>query len=183
MPHRTEHLADETRRVNRGFGEDCRNCAQWTASQSFYMKVQHIKPLKGLSTTKEPPEMEWANSRKLPKDALRTLNFFCRHCGLTPTQLLDLQTTARRSDDPDAELAVLDLLKKCIGSIEGRKGTKVNFISTIRSFFDFHHRPLPVDKTWIRTIKSEKTNLRSEGSNPAPALSAPLETLPLGLTT
>jgi hypothetical protein len=77
----------------------------------------------------------------------------------------------------------LDLLKKCIGSIEGRKGTKVNFISTIRSFFDFHHRPLPVDKTWIRTIKSEKTNLRSEGSNPAPALSAPLETLPLGLTT
>jgi hypothetical protein len=120
------------------------------------MKVQHIKALKALSSTKQPPEVEWANSRKLPKDALRTLGFFCRHCGLTPTQLLELQTKARKSDDPDAEFAVLDLLKKCIGSIEGRKGTKVNYISTVRSFFDFHHRPLPEDKTWIRNIKSDR---------------------------
>jgi hypothetical protein len=67
-----------------------------------------------------------------------------------------LQTAAKKSDDPDAEYRVLDMLKKWIGTMEARKGTKVNYVSTIRSFFDFHHRPLPADKTWIRNLKSDR---------------------------
>ena len=87
---------------------------------------------------------------------MRVLGFFVRHCGKTPTELLEIQTNARKSDDPDAEYVVLDMVKKWIGSIEGRKGTKQNYISTVRSFFDFHHRPLPEDKTWVRGIKSDR---------------------------
>jgi hypothetical protein len=33
MLHRTEHLRDKTGRVDRGLGEDRRNCTQWTASR------------------------------------------------------------------------------------------------------------------------------------------------------
>jgi hypothetical protein len=111
---------------------------------------------------RELPEIEWANSRKLPKDALRTINAFATFSKLSPRELLEVQTAARKSDDPDAEYLVLDLLKKWIGSMEARKGTKVNYASTIRSFFDYHHRPLPVDKTWIRNLKSDRGKVQGK---------------------
>lgn len=104
----------------------------------------------------QDPDLVWSKSRVYSQQTLNMLHLFVKHCGKSPEELLNLQSEARKSDDPDAEYVVLNMVKGWISTIKGRKQTKLNYISTVRSFFEYHHRPLPPDKNWIRGLRSDR---------------------------
>jgi len=104
------------------------------------------------------PEILWANTRKgkTQTHSRTTLHLFCRHAGKAPVELLKLQEQAMTSNDLDARYVVWDLVKAWISDFEGLKSTKLNYISTVKRFFAYWHRPLPDDDTWIRGLKSDR---------------------------
>jgi hypothetical protein len=109
-----------------------------------------------LAKLPENPELDWASNRKNPKDAVRIVHVFCKFSGKTPTELLELQTKALTSTDIDERDAALILLEKFIESVKGRRSTKLLLLSNMRSFFEFHRRPLPpTRRTWLKSLKSD----------------------------
>jgi hypothetical protein len=105
------------------------------------------------------PENEWSEKYQTPtskNQARRALLRFAGYCHKTPTELLDLQAKGMTSQDPDQQYVVLDLLQKWIESLKGRRSSKIGRLSTVRQFFEYHHRPLPpTSKNWLRGIKSD----------------------------
>lgn len=105
------------------------------------------------------PEIEWSEKYQTPtsrNQAKRALLRFCDFCHKSPTELLELQTKAKASKNPDDEYLILDLLQKWIESLEGRRASKIGRLSTVRQFFECHRRPLPPNsKSWLRGIKSD----------------------------
>lgn len=102
------------------------------------------------------PEEEWAKNRSDPKDSTRIVINFCKFCGKTPTELLELQANVSTSKDIDARDSVLILVEKFIENFKGRRSTKLLLLSNIRSFFEFYRRGLPpTRRTWLKSLKSD----------------------------
>jgi hypothetical protein len=116
-----------------------------------------------LASLPENPELDWAKNRRDPKDAIRIVRRFSEFCNKTLTQLLELQTRALTSTDIDERDSVLILAEKFIENFKGRRTTKLLLLSNIRSFFEFHRRPLPpTRKTWLKNLKND--NPKVEGA-------------------
>jgi hypothetical protein len=112
----------------------------------------------------ETPEVEWANSRsgKTIKESLRTLRLFSKFTGKSPKELLEIQDEGLKSKDPDEQYRVANMLRQWIEKFQGRKSTKLNYISTVRAFFLYHRRPLPQDTTWVRRLKSDRERVEGK---------------------
>jgi len=98
----------------------------------------------------------WAESKADPEHAKRIILRFCRFCGKSPEELLEMQHRAASSRDEKKRLQVLDLAESYVRSLVGLKSSKKTILSWIRSFFAFHRRSLPEDKLFLRSLKSDR---------------------------